>query len=188
MPRYPFIFVQADALEYVAAHGQEFDVIHASPPCQAYTKAGAAWRKRLGKIESERHPALIEPLRLLLVAYPVWVIENTPGAPLLNPIVLCGLSFGLNVKRHRLFESSVTLISRPCGDHSKQFVLVYGGGIRGRTHQIGRTGNGPILRRPTLSLKIGQDAMGIGWMNRKELSEAIPPAYTEWIGRQLLAR
>ena len=108
-----------------------------------------------------------------------------------NYIVLCGRSFDLNVKRHRWFSSSCPLWSLSCGDHSTDYVIVFGGGVRGRSHQIGRTHNGqggPIIRRPTLPLEVGQEAMGIDWMTRHELSEAIPPAYTKYIGEQFLAQ
>lgn len=194
MPNYPFEFLQTDALAYLrllmdTGGIEAFDAIHASPPCKAHTTAGAAWTNKLGDA-SERHADLIGPTRELLEATGLpWVIENVPGAPLRNYVVLCGLSFGLNVKRHRWFESSIFLWAPPpCPPHDDDFVIVFGGGVRGRTHQIGRTPNnsGPILRRPTLPLEVGREAMGIDWMNRMELSQAIPPAYTEWIGRQLI--
>lgn len=94
-------FHQADALEYLAAHGREFDAIHASPPCQRYTMAQNAAKN------ADAHPDLVDPVRdLLLSTRKPWIIENVVGAPLKNPAVLCGLSFGLKVRRHRLFETS----------------------------------------------------------------------------------
>lgn len=188
MPNYPFSFVQGDALQ-PPVRLEDFDLIHASPPCQAYTTAGAAWNNILGEA-SERNPDLLPVTSEMLDGYP-HVIENVTGAPMENYIVLCGLSFGLNVRRHRWFSSSFPLMALPHGDHSQDYVIVFGGGVRGRSHQIGRTRNGaggPIIRRPTLPLKVGQEAMGIDWMNRKELSEAIPPAYTQFIGEQFLAQ
>lgn len=169
----------------------DFDAIHASPPCQAYTNAGAAWKSRLGEAK-DRHPDLLDATRQLLKQTGLpYVIENVPGAPMPDHIVLCGLSFGLGVRRHRWFETNFMLWNPPpCPPHDEDFVIVFGGGVRGRAHQIGRTTTGkggPIIRRPTLSLERGQDAMGIDWMDRNELSQAIPPAYTEWVGAQLLA-
>lgn len=196
-PNYPFEFHKADALD--ALHDllnlegpYACDAIHASPPCKAHTTAGAAWKHKLGDA-SDRWPDLITPTRRLLQATGLpYVIENVPGAPLRDYIVLCGLSFGLGVKRHRWFESNIMLWAPPpCpANHDEDFVIVFGNGVRGRAHQIGRTANnsGPIIRRPTLPLATGQQAMGIDWMNRTELSQAIPPAFTEWIGAQLLAR
>ena len=100
MPRYPFKFIQGDALEYLAAHGAEYDVIHASPPCQAYSIMQHANHMR------KDHPDLVDSVRdALKQTGKPWIIENVPGAPLIDPILLCGLSFGLRVIRHRLFES-----------------------------------------------------------------------------------
>lgn len=165
---YPFEFVQADALEYCAEHGKEFDAIHASPPCQAYSWAAARWQKEW--------PDLVEPTRLeLMKTGKPFVIENVVGAPLLAPVVLCGTMFGLRVIRHRLFEMNpfmVVLVS-PCAHlgsvSNDDFVTVAGHGGDGRA-----------------SLSIWRDAMGIDWMDKQELTQAIPPAYTEFIGRQLL--
>ena len=189
-PNYPFTFIQADALQ-PPVDLDEFDLIHASPPCQAYTTAGAAWNNILGD-PSERNPNLLPATRSMLEASDArWTIENVPGAPMDNYVVLCGLSFGLNVRRHRWFESSFPMWGMPCVNHEQDYVIVFGGGVRGRAHQIGRTHNGaggPIIRRPTLPLKVGQDAMGIDWMNRHELSEAVPPAYTRFVGEQSLAQ
>ncbi len=197
MPSYPFEFHQMDALDALRIAQSAIspfgtvDAIHASPPCKAHTTAGAAWKHKLGDA-SERWPDLIEPTRRQLVDTGLpYVIENVPGAPLRDYIQLCGLSFGLGVRRHRWFESNVMLWAPPpCPEsHARDYVIVFGGGVRGRTHQIGRTANnsGPILRRSTLPLEVGQEAMGIDWMNRMELSQAIPPAYTRWVGGQLLA-
>ena len=180
-PRYPFEFIQADAMTFPL---EGFDVIHASPPCQGYSIANYIW----GKTD---HPLLIGPLReRLLAAGKPYVIENVPGAPLRSPLVLCGLAFGLKVRRHRLFETSPQiLLAPPCppGHRLLDYVLVIGGGVRKRVPQQGRTlKGGPKMNRPTLPLSVGHAAMGIDWMNRFELSEAIPPAYTEYIGRQLI--
>ncbi len=180
--RYPFDFVRADAMEYLAEHGMEFDAIHASPPCQAYSAANNIHGRK-------DHPRLIEPLRELLLSVGVpYVIENVVGAPMRFPAEVCGLALGLRVKRHRWFESSALLFGTGCGDHSSDYVVVFGGGAKGRGKTIGLTAKGgPMIRRRFVAHEVAKRAMGIDWMNRDELSQAIPPPYTEFIGRQLLA-
>jgi len=168
--RYPFTFVQADALEYCAAHGAEFDVIHASPPCQAYTKAQ--------RIQGNNHADLVAATRVALQKTgKLYVIENVPGAPLIDPVTLVGSMFDLGTMRPRLFECSFyvpfVLAPSPSASHTKM----------GRAprpdeymHVVGNFSD----------VEAGRRAMGIDWMTRAELSQAIPPAYTEYIGRQLL--
>jgi DNA (cytosine-5)-methyltransferase 1 len=170
-PRYPFAFVQSDALEYVAEHGREFDAIHASPPCQAHSNAQ--------KIRGNDHPDLVAPTRAALsVTGRPWIIENVLGAPLINPTLLCGTMFGLNVYRHRLFETSfpVPLILHPA--HHAQPVKMGRRVKAGDVIQV--VGN-------FTDVAYARAAMGIDWMTRDGLSQAIPPAYTEFLGRQLLA-
>lgn len=171
-PRYPFEFIQADALDFDVSG---FDAIHASPPCQAFT----AYKRRPNHVGE--YPDLIWPTRQRLIASGVpYVIENIPKAPLLNPIQLCGSSFGLDVRRHRLFESSFPMLAPPC-DHGWQ------------TPRFPQATNRKNLRRTVevgvyrIPLAVQQWAMGIDWMKLDELSEAIPPAYTEWIGGRLMA-
>lgn len=177
---YPFTFVQADALEYLAEHGSEFDVIHASPPCQGYSVLAAMH-------PTGEWPDLIPPVRAALIATGVPnVIENVEAARLLSRpalfgahgILLCGSMFGLGIargqlRRHRLFEGS-TLLRQPACQHRGRAVGVYGHG--------GHSGKHRMLYRAEAA-----EAMGIDWMTRDELAQAIPPAYTEFIGRQLLA-
>lgn len=179
-PRYPFTFIQGDALEYCREHGHEFDVIHASPPCQAYSVANNIH----GRTD---HPDLIDETRAALIAAgKPYVIENVPGSPLVNPAQICGLSLGLNVKRHRLFESNLMILGTPCGKHTGDWLLVFGHTVLERGHVVGvAKGGGPVIRRKHTTTERGRDAMGIPWMTRDELSQAIPPAYTEFIGRQL---
>jgi DNA (cytosine-5)-methyltransferase 1 len=187
-PHYPFEFIRADALEalrLVTAARGNFDAIHASPPCQRYSVANNIHQR-------DDHPDLVGPVReALKAAGRPWVIENVPGAPLLNPVTLCGLTFGLNVKRHRLFEYSGFWLwaPDPCPPgHPGDWLLVFGHTVLTRGHVTGRAkGGGPTIRREHVGAERGRQAMGIDWMNRDELSESIPPAYTEFIGRQLLA-
>lgn len=181
-PRYPFTFVQADALDYCREHGHEFDVIHASPPCQAYGTLAAINRARgLGG----NHPRLIDPTRDALIATGApWVIENVVGAPMQTVVLLCGSMFALRVRRHRLFESSVMLIAPSCQhDRQGRVIGVYGNqgswALRAKKHGGG-------FHRAANTAEASA-AMGIDWMTWKELTQAIPPAYTELIGRQLLA-
>lgn len=196
-PRYPFTFVQADALEYLAAHGREFDVIHASPPCQRFTTM------RKGLWEDREHPNLVDATRrLLIVAGAPYAIENVPGAPLIDPIKLCGTMFRLGTKnaelrRHRLFEcSGFPLMLVPCCSHGsyghKVPTLGRDGSARywPATIEVYGNGGGSSRRdsRQMFPHRDRSDAMGIDWMNGDELSQAIPPAYTEFIGRQLLAQ
>jgi DNA (cytosine-5)-methyltransferase 1 len=179
-PRYPFEFIQADALEYVRAHGREFDVIHASPPCQAYSAARA--------IRGREHPDLVAATRVaLLEVNRPFVIENVPGAPLINPLLLCGTMFGLRVIRHRLFEvwpEPVWFPPTPCCHNGKatgarNVAGVTKGFATGHSY-ITVVGNSYLIAD-------ARAAMDIGWMVRRELSQAIPPAYTEWLGRRILA-
>jgi len=194
---YPFEFHQGDALEYLRIHGEEFDVIHASPPCQRYSMmTNGRWQDRV-----DDHPDLIEPTRQLLIQLgKPYIIENVVGSPLLNPIMLCGSMFNLQTKggsqlrRHRLFETSFTVESPPPCNHRKGSVIgVYGGGqnpARKIPATIGVWGHaGGSSNRDSLVQFLVQDrrdAMGIQWMTVKELSESIPPAYSFWIGSQFL--
>lgn len=170
MPRYPFTFVQGDALEYVAKYGHKFDAIHASPPCQGYSNTA--------KLTGKTYPMLIKPVReLLQTTGKPYVIENVPGAPLKNPTTLVGSMFGLHTMRPRLFECSFEM----------PFILAPPPSAR--TAKMGRKSSaGEYVHvvghvTDTAYCKV---AMGIDWMNRDELAEAIPPAYTEYIGRHLL--
>ena len=180
-PRYPFEFVQDCALDFVEKYGRAFDCIHASPPCQKYSQANNIH----GRTD---HVDLIAPVRELLIRTgKPYVIENVPGAPLHFPVQICGLFLGLGVRRHRLFESNKFLFGTPCGNHRKDYVIVFGGGGRGRAHVSGKAkGGGPVIYRSTVPLDRCKEAMGIDWMTRDELSQAVPPAYTEHIGRQLM--
>jgi DNA (cytosine-5)-methyltransferase 1 len=182
-PNYPFDFLQADALQYLASVGDRYDAIHASPPCQAYSQTKAMNKNNPNR---RHHPDLVAPTRELLQrAGRPWVMENVVGAPLAgNVIRLRGNSFGLKVKRDRLFESSVLLLS-------PQLIPMIGhSGLRdGRTRapsmQRGDCDYLCVVGRNFLIAE-ARDAMGIPWMTSREIVLAIPPAYTEWIGRQLV--
>lgn len=174
-PHYPFDFIRADALailrrpDYLAA----FDAIHASPPCQAWS----AYRRRPGV---NRHAVdLIGPVRRMLVAHfdGPWVIENVVGAPLVDPVQVCGSSFGLYVQRHRLFESNVALVGSVC-EHLREPAFPP---ASNRRNPRATVEVGPYRVRKELSAA----AMGIGWMTGDEMTQAVPPAYTRFIGEQL---
>ncbi|PZS35807.1 MAG: hypothetical protein DLM59_02320 [Pseudonocardiales bacterium] len=178
-PRYPFGFHRADALDVLAdpTFLAGFDVIHASPPCQDYSVTAS--------LHTSGHPRLIEPTRARLLSAGVpYVMENVVGAPLFNPVRLCGSSFGLGVRRHRLFELSWPLLFVPPCAHYLQPEPIDVTGTGGPAGRLPGQGGG-IHRKPR-NLTHARAVMGIDWMNRRELSQAIPPAYTEFIGTQLL--
>lgn len=172
-PHYPFPFVQADALA-PPFDLSGFDVIHASPPCQAWT----AYKRRPDHVAPR--PELVEPVRSMLrAAGKPYVIENVPGAPV-SGFTLCGSAFGLDVRRHRLFETWPVIVLTPPCDHgwqARRFPAATNNRHPRRTVEVG------VWRIP---LATQQEAMGIAWMPLEELSEAIPPAYTEWIGARLM--
>lgn len=174
-PNYPFEFHQANALEFDLSG---FDAVHASPPCQSFT----AYRRR-GAGVGGGYLNLIPETRALLEASDLpYVIENVTGArtELRDPVMLCGSSFGLDVQRHRLFETNWNLVGVPC-DHSWQMPRFPA--ATNRKPNSRRTVEVGVWRIP---LEVQQRAMGIGWMTLEELSEAIPPAYTYHIGWQLM--
>lgn len=169
---YPFEFIQSDALEYLRDHWKEYDVIHASPPCQKNsTMTKGLWKDRL-----ESHPELIAPTRHMLVQTgKPYIIENVPGAPLFSPTVLCGSMFSfLKVRRHRLFETSFSVIAPTCNHAAQSHVVAVYGHSGGSSKRDGLKFDG---------VKEWKEAMGIDWMTGAELAEAIPPAYTEYIAR-----
>lgn len=173
-PDYPFPFVRADALA-PPFDLSRFDLIHASPPCQAYSRAGHLTKAQGG---TQSDVDLVGATRAMLKASGVpYVIENVPGAPVDGVVRLCGSSFGLKVRRHRLFECSFFLMSPPC-EHDVQGRPV--GVYHRMADEIPRGG------RTARTLDEGAEAMGIDWLPWDTLKEAIPPAYTEYIGRQFL--
>jgi DNA (cytosine-5)-methyltransferase 1 len=158
---YPFDFIQADALEFPL---QGYDFIWASPPCQHYSSMANIHKNR------DKHPALIEPIRKRLKeSGAVWVIENVMGAPLKNPMMLCGTMFGLKIPKHRIFETSAPIFNLlpPCG-HQDVYDPYHGGEeARGEREKLAKV-------------------IGVDWtMTRPEVREAIPPAYSEYLIKTL---
>lgn len=185
-PRYPFQFVQADALN-PPFDLSRFDFIWASPPCQAHTPLRKMWN-------AKPHADRIPETRALLIASGVpYCMENVPGAPLRSTIRLCGTMFdlgtacGAQLQRHRDFET------RDGSSDRRRVIGVYGESIKGtvsdRRRVITITGQTPqqnVVRnevRRTYTVHDARAAMGCDWMTIAELSQAIPPAYSEFIGR-----
>ncbi len=168
-PNYPFTFVQGDALAPPLDLGG-FDLIHASPPCQAFTVARV--------IHNRAHPDLIQPTRTMLhTTTTPWSMENVPNSPMRRDLVLCGSMFGLvgrhgRLRRHRLFELSWPgPVLTPPHQHHGPTVSVFGHG-------------GHIYH----GVEDWKVVMSVDWMTRDELSEAVPPAYTKFIGEAFLAQ
>ena len=181
-PNYPYEFVQKDVFELPLNTFMSFDAIHASPPCQAYTSLKSLYSN------GNSYPRLISKVRRILEeSNKPWVIENVEGAPLRNPIMLCGTMFpALRVLRHRLFESNFS-IPQPYHIPSGLHPLCHTSDKRQRhlgytcewTDYLTVTG-GCNATVPAI-----QDAMGIYWMKTREMVESIPPHYTEYIGKHL---
>jgi DNA (cytosine-5)-methyltransferase 1 len=195
-PNYPFEFIQGDAIQFIKDHGHEFDAITASPPCQRHSAmTKGMWKERL-----DSHPDLIPATRQALIeSGKPYVIENVYGAKaeMIDPVMLCGTMFGLGTKygnqlrRHRLFECSFEiLLTMQCAHNNASAVGVYGGGQNhDRMRQpkiVGAHGNNEDDPSKLFGIDARREAMGIEWMTGKELNQAIPPAYTEFIGRQLM--
>ncbi|MFD7454899.1 SAM-dependent methyltransferase [Kitasatospora sp. NPDC059827] len=177
-PRYPFAFLQADAVAFIAEHGHLFDLGHGSPPCQRYT--------RCQKLQGREHPDLIAPTRAALeTTGRPWVIENVEEArsELRDPVMLCGAAFGLRTYRHRLFEpgGGLTITPPPHPAHTAPNAKM-GRPVADREfmHVVGNFSNVPLAR--------SEAVMGMPWATRDGLREAIPPAYTDLIGRQAAAQ
>jgi DNA (cytosine-5)-methyltransferase 1 len=172
--RYPFQYLRWDVMQMSVEELRQYDFIHASPPCQTYSitrNLRIAQGKQTNKLD------LIEPVREMLIASgKPYVIENVMGAPLRNAITVCGSAFGLKVRRHRLFESNLSFIGTQC-DHKTQGrpVGIYGS-MKDEIPGGGRTAH---------SMDEAKAAMGIDWMIWSELVEAIPPAYTHYLGKQI---
>jgi len=178
-PRYPFDFIRMDAFDFFdAVERGEYplpDLWHASPPCQAYTSLRGRWPDRA-------YVDLLADTRDRLVGSGVpWVIENVPGAPMRADYLLCGAMFGLRSYRHRLFEVSWPVLLQP--PHPRHVVRVTHRKVNRRAHW---DAGGFATVVGDIGSYVGPEAMGIDWMTGTELSQAIPPAYTKWIGEQAL--
>lgn len=173
-PRYPFRFIQADVVTLDLDFLRSFDAIHASPPCQHYTPLGALHPHK-------SYPDLVGPVRAMLDASGrPYIIENVMSAPLIKArsVVLCGSMFGLRTYRHRRFESNIKLHAP---EHPKHTVRT---ATKQRKQRWEEGWN--ISITGSVGTYVGPEAMGVDWMNSRELCEAIPPAYTEFLGRQLI--
>jgi DNA (cytosine-5)-methyltransferase 1 len=183
-PRYPFTFIQADCMTLDPAFIASFDAVHASPPCQGYS----AMRHAPG---AKGAPRLIAEVRKMLVENGrPWVIENVEEArsEMREPFLLCGSMFGLTaegceLRRHRLFESNVEIIAPPCSHTDGPVVGVYGGHARVRSAKHGGRGTRDVW--PNGHKAVAAEAMGMDWATLAEMSEAIPPIYTQFIGEYL---
>ena len=175
--RYPYEFIQADCLELMKDMKflRSFDVITASPPCQTHSITQHL-RNAQGK-STDKIDLIPQTREALIASGKPYVIENVPGSPLINPIQLCGSSFGLKVRRHRRFESNLNLLGSVCL-HKEQGkpVGVYDS-MRDEIPKGGHTAK---------SIEEAREAMGIDWMIWGELVEAIPPIYTAFLGKQIL--
>jgi len=177
-PRYPYAFIQADVMNISFAN---FGLVWASPPCQRFSDLA----KRNGN--ADQWPDLIEPIRnKLILSECLYVIENVEGAPLNPTVTLCGTMFpGLRVLRHRMFEANFPIVQPPHGKHPKVHTFDKRKSHFGKTDEnidfVQVTGGG------NCTLAAARDAMGIDWMTKGEINEAIPPAYSEHIGRAALA-
>jgi DNA (cytosine-5)-methyltransferase 1 len=173
-PNYPFEFHQADAMTFPL---DGYDAIHASPVCYGWSKMRDC---RPGMKDGQ--PDLITPLRPRLIAAGVpYVIENVPGAPLLYPTRICGSGLGMTLQRHRDFEcGGFWAWSVPCSHGSNRWNPAYGHATGRRRRRV------PVIGEWRVPKNLQDEAMGIDWMTLAELQEAIPPAYTEHIGHQLL--
>lgn len=175
-PRYPFRFIQADALTFDLSG---YDLICASPKCQAHTWSARRWKKHFDN-------QIPETRRRLRESGLPYIIENVPGAPLENAVRLCGLMFGLNVLRHRMFESNLPLF---IPDHQRHLPPITreardGSHTVKRSQYITVAGHGG--ESSSYKLDDWREAMGIDWMTKDELTQAIPPAYSEYLGRQVI--
>jgi DNA (cytosine-5)-methyltransferase 1 len=175
--RYPFEYLRQDVMQLDIDFLKSFDVIHASPPCQLFSSTKHL-RNAQGKGSSKLD--LVEPVREMLIASGrPYVIENVLGAPLINAVTVCGSFFGLKVRRHRLFESNVKLVGTECRHKEQGRPVGIYGSMRDEIPSGGKTAE---------TMDQAKQAMGIDWMLWGELVEAIPPAYSKFIGEQVASQ
>ena len=173
--RYPFTYIRGDVRDYLHKEFlDQFDVIAASPPCQTHSSTK---HLRVAQGKSTSKVDMIPEVRKALMASgKPYVIENVPGAPLINPVQVCGSAFRLKVRRHRLFESNVDLQGTACYHKEQGKPVGIYGSMRDEIPGGGHTAK---------TMPEAHEAMGIDWMIWGELVESIPPAYTEYIGKQI---
>jgi DNA (cytosine-5)-methyltransferase 1 len=177
-PHYPFLLVQDDAITFLRRNWRHFDAVHASPPCQAYSPLNAL-------SPDKTYPDLLAPTRDVLAETRLpFALENVMAAPLNKDIsvVLCGGMFGLRTYRHRRFEpgGGITLTAPPHPPHVIRTATKRRRELWAQGWHVSVTGD--------VGTYVGPEAMGIDWMSGNELCQAIPPPYTQWIGKQLMAQ
>lgn len=194
---YPFPYICMDALEAMdrllkgegltfsngeTLYLKDFAAFHASPPCQGYAVTVSIPNRDFSK-----YPKLIEPTADRLVETgKLYVIENSTQAPLENPLILCGSMFGLPTRRHRKFEINPPMYFPPYTCNHSGRVKSPGNGKSMNIYVKDSDDCNVTVAGHLFSLRAGSRGLGIGWMNRDELAEAIPPAYTEYIGKYLM--
>jgi len=172
-PRHKGKFIKSDAIEYLKANYKKYDAVHASPPCQEYSMSSLQFR-----VAGKKYDDLISVTRDALIKTGLpYIIENVPGSPLINPITLCGLMFGMKTYRHRLFESNIYLKSPKHDKH------IHANAKMGRKVKddefIQYVGH-------FSGVKLVQEMTGLYWLGQKELAQSIPPQYTKYLGEQLI--
>lgn len=203
-PAYPFEFHRVDVTRLdlpTVARAYGAVAVAGSPPCKLHTALKHAAKMTAGKWD---HINIIEPVRAAMIATGLpYIIENVPLAPLISPLTLCGTEFDLkavdqdgatrHLRRHRLFESNVALVGnggcngcsgRGKGPNAKLIGGVYGGGGGAPRARVGR--DGKVRGGYQMAAANARELLGVPWMNRDEADQAIPPVYTEWLGRQLM--
>lgn len=175
--RYPYTYLRANVLDILRneEYIQQFDVIHASPPCQTHSITKHL-RNAQGKSTS-KVDLIAETRAALIASGKPYIIENVMGSPLIDPIMLCGSAFGLKVRRHRIFESNMPLKGTTCNHKEQGRPIGVYGSLRDEIPKGGKTAE---------SIEQAREAMNMPWAIWSELVEAIPPAYTKYLGQQIL--
>jgi DNA (cytosine-5)-methyltransferase 1 len=185
--RYPFEFIQADCLEILQDldYLRTFDVIAASPPCQTHSRTKHLRDAQGGT--TTKVDLIPQTREALIASGKPYVIENVPGAPLIKPVQFCGSSFGLKVRRHRLFESNLELTGSVCKHKEQGKPIGVYGAMNDTAQGLDKTTGKYVIGGSTAkTVEEARQAMGIEWMIWGELVEAIPPVYTRTIGKQLI--
>jgi DNA (cytosine-5)-methyltransferase 1 len=185
--RYPYEFIQADCLEILQDldYLLTFDVIAASPPCQTHSRTKHLRDAQGGT--TTKIDLIPQTREALIASGKPYVIENVPGAPLIKPVQFCGSSFGLKVRRHRLFESNVELTGSVCKHKEQGKPIGVYGAMNDTAQGLDKTTGKYVIGGSTAkTVEEAREAMGIDWMIWGELVEAIPPVYTRTIGKQLI--